>query len=69
MKYKAKWIPYSLNKEFWTEVLVGRTIKKLKYTKKALKSFVLDNGEEILIINATNGTDIATVGIENVEVV
>lgn len=35
-KYAAAWLPNELNKDFWTEVLVGRTIKSRKDNFKAV---------------------------------
>jgi hypothetical protein len=46
-KYRTKWKPYSLNKEFWNEVLRGRTITKIEWDKRGIKAIVLDSGERI----------------------
>lgn len=48
-KYKAKWETGHENREFWEEVLVGRTIKELQFTGGDLVSFVLDSGEVVLL--------------------
>lgn len=50
IKYKTKWKEKSLNKSFWKEVLVGRTISKLKFGKEGLTSIILDNGEELFLL-------------------
>lgn len=46
-KYKATWKEFALNKEFWEEVLVGRTIKELTWDDNGISALVLDNGEII----------------------
>jgi len=45
IKYKKKWRVRSLNKPFWNEVLVGRTITKLFFNKEGLTAMKLDSGE------------------------
>lgn len=46
-KYKAPWKEFDLNKDFWTEVLVGRTIKQLLWDDRGISGLVLDTGEII----------------------
>lgn len=55
-KYKEKWEPFARNELFWREVLVGRTIKDIKWDtcldnnpKGRLDRIILDNGEEFWI--------------------
>ena len=47
MAYKAKWKVNSLNKSFWTEVLVGRKIKNIAFNKTGIKYILLDSGEKV----------------------
>lgn len=61
-KYKSKWKPYRANKSFWNEVLKERVIKKIRWTEKGIKSFVLDSGEEIFIVIGSQ-TNVATLMI------
>lgn len=66
--YKSEWKPMALNKEFWEEVLVGRTIEKftdnfketfkhtdLRHDQKAYE-LLLDNGEKVWLSGETNYT-------------
>ena len=47
-RYKNKWRDNgSKNKKYWKEVLVGRTIKKLKFDDLGCCAFILDSGERI----------------------
>jgi len=50
IKYKKKWRARSLNKPFWTEVLVGRTITKLIFDKEGVIAMKLDNGEIVYFL-------------------
>jgi len=45
IKHKTKWIQGSLNKKYWGEVLMGRTIVSLCWDKEKMTGFILDNGE------------------------
>lgn len=47
MNYNTKWKINSLNKSFWNEVLVGKTIKKISFNKNGIKYILLDSGEKI----------------------
>lgn len=49
VQYKNKWAPYSLNKEFWREVLVGRTITSVEFDDYGVSSIALDNGETVYV--------------------
>lgn len=51
-RYQAEWKPYSLNQEFWTEVLVGRTVVDLEWDIAGIRALVLDNGERIHITHS-----------------
>ena len=55
IKYKAEWKPFSLNKEYWIEVLQGRTIKKVEFDKKGIKALMLDNDERLYPITEVMG--------------
>lgn len=56
-RYKAKWKPYRVNKDFWREVFVGRTITAVHWYKaekadklrSRLNGFTLDDGTEVTI--------------------
>ena len=56
-RYKAKWKPYQVNKDFWREVFVGRTITEVHWhkveeadkLKTRLNGFTLDDGTEVSI--------------------
>lgn len=47
--YKNKWIEGKLNKKFWREVLVGRKIVSILWTKEEMTGFILDNGEVVSV--------------------
>jgi hypothetical protein len=54
MKYKSEWKPNELNKEFWSEVLVGRKIESVEYVSmpydegnERIGFFNLDSGERV----------------------
>jgi len=51
MRYKNYFENHSLNIPFWEEVLIGKTIKELKFSKCELTSIILDNGEEVFLRN------------------
>jgi uncharacterized phage-like protein YoqJ len=51
MRYKNYFESHSLNIPFWEEVLVGKTIKELKFSQLELISIILDNGEEVFLRN------------------
>lgn len=53
-KYRAPWVPMQENREFWDEVLVGRTIKEIHYKDGGIDAFVLDSGE---LITLTKGPE------------
>lgn len=53
--YRAKWKPFSLNKKYWNEVLLGRTIKKVEYDKEGVHALVFDNGEKLFPIREVQG--------------
>ncbi len=38
-----------MNKEFWKEVLEGRTISEVKFDDDGIGSLTLDSGEEIFV--------------------
>lgn len=46
-KYRSPWVPMQENREFWDEVLVGRTIKEIQYKDGGIEAFVLDSGEVV----------------------
>jgi hypothetical protein len=54
-KYKSEWKAFELNQAFWEEVLVGRTIKSLRWDDTGIKALVLDSGEEILLVGQASG--------------
>ena len=45
--YKAPWVPMTMNKEFWTEVLVGRTVTSLTFDEKGVDHMTLDDGQVV----------------------
>ena len=47
MKYNNEWKTNSLNKPFWNEVLLGRKITKIAYSKDGIKYILLDSGEKV----------------------
>lgn len=47
MKYKNVWEPFSLNEDYWKEVLVNRTIVSLEFNDKGINCLILDNGEKV----------------------
>lgn len=49
-KYKSEWKEFELNKEFWQEVLVGRTIKDVVFDDTGIKHLLLDSGEEVFVV-------------------
>lgn len=53
-KYKAEWKEFELNKEFWQEVLVGRTIKDVVFDDDGIKHLLLDSGEEVFVVKNEN---------------
>jgi len=46
-KYKAEWKEFSLNEDFWKEVLVGRKITEITFDDHGIATFVLDSGEVV----------------------
>lgn len=52
MNYEAKWAPFSLNEDFWREVLVGRSIVDITFDKNGVESLVLDSGEKVFVIGS-----------------
>ncbi len=54
-KYKSEWKEFELNKEFWREVLVGRTIKDVVFDDMGIKHLLLDNNEEVFVVKNENG--------------
>lgn len=56
MDYENKWRSANDNSKFWEEVLVGRTIRCLKWHDNGvIKGMVFDNGET-LYLNNEEGT-------------
>jgi len=55
VKYKNEWKPNSLNKEFWGEVLVGHKITDIRFDNKGIHSFVLENGQQVIILGVEEG--------------
>jgi hypothetical protein len=53
--YTTPYVPMALNKEFWKEVLVGRTIKKVVWDEKGIDALVLDDGQSIFIDHKGTG--------------
>lgn len=51
------------NREFWTEVLVGRTIKEVTYKDGGIDAFVLDSGEVVSLHKGPN--DRPTIAIQD----
>jgi hypothetical protein len=47
--YKEKWLENSMNKDFWNEVLVGRSIASVRFDKNGIEGLKLDNGETIFL--------------------
>lgn len=66
-KYKTPWKEFDLNKDFWTEVLVGRKVvsfgpgeKKVKIggdPHSFLTEMVLDSGETVWLAEGLAGSD------------
>jgi len=54
-KYKAEWKEYSLNVEFWTEVLVDKKITAIAFDADGIASFTLDSGEVIYLPTELKG--------------
>ena len=54
-KYKSEWKEFELNKDFWQEVLVGRTIKDVVFDDAGIKHLLLDSGEEVFVVKNENG--------------
>lgn len=50
VKYKNEWKEYSINKDFWKEVLVGRKITDVVFDDEGITSFHLDSGEETFLL-------------------
>ena len=48
--YKSKWKPNSENRQYWEEVMVGRTITGLGFVDGRIDNFTLDSGE-IMYLN------------------
>lgn len=48
-RYKNEWKENSLNKEFWEEVFVGRTIDELLFDDNGLSAIVLDDRQIIYL--------------------
>ena len=53
MKYKNEWKSNSKNVDFWTEVLVGRTIESISFDDTGVASLVLDSGEKVTVLGDT----------------
>lgn len=53
--YKSTWEPMSMNKSFWREVLVARTIKKVSFDEDGIYALHLDDGQRIFIAKDIRG--------------
>jgi hypothetical protein len=53
-KYKSEWKPFSLNQDFWKEVLVNRTIVDVVFDDEGIHNLVLDNGEKLFVVKNEN---------------
>lgn len=53
-KYKSEWKEFSMNKDFWNEVLLGRTIKEVMFDEDGISSIVLDNDENLFVVKNEN---------------
>lgn len=54
-KYKSEWKEFSMNKDFWNEVLLGRTIKDVVFNEEGIESIVFDNDEKLFVWTNENG--------------
>ena len=46
--YKNKWKAFSINKSFWREALLGRSIKRIYWAKDGIKALALDDGIKLV---------------------